>query len=46
MGTDIHAFIEMDWSEQEERFAEKEQIYAFNFGGIANFKRLRFFLTL
>jgi len=32
MGTDIHAFIEMGWSKKKEAFAEKESIYAFNFG--------------
>lgn len=32
MGTDIHAFIEMDWSEEEKTFEQKDQIHAFNFG--------------
>lgn len=32
MGTDIHAFIELDYSNKEPAFTDKEQIYAFNFG--------------
>ena len=32
MGTDLHAFIELDCSQKESAFTDKEQIYAFNFG--------------
>ncbi|MEL6929281.1 MAG: hypothetical protein AAFO95_11675 [Cyanobacteria bacterium J06600_6] len=35
MGTDIHVFVEMDWSEEKEAFVDREKIYAFNSGELS-----------